>query len=101
MVVPLSSTTVQVGAAASPLPVLKMRPSLCATQTTLALPGAIAIALMLTAGVTAGLIAVHATVAALALLVRHRLRPPTSSRVGSLGSRINGAMKFALLPASA
>src|SRR5438045_9628108 len=68
-------------------------------ETTIALMGWLTGGTPLGAG---GLMAVQVGVAALTLVLRHKLIPPASIVFGSLGSRINGATKLALLrlPAS-
>ena len=44
---------------------------------------------------TGDLIAAQVGAAALTFVLRHRLTPPASMVFGSLGSRVNGAIKFA------
>src|SRR6266511_3010710 len=97
-----SSTFVQTGELANPLEVTKISPLLWPTQMTFEFPFATAIALMLFAGSfpVGGLIALHdgppSLFDFLALFVTQRDRAPARRRFGSLGSRMNGAMKFAV-----
>src|ERR1051325_5639635 len=82
----LLSTAAHVGEALVPLFVFHTSPLFCPTQITSEVPGATAIALMLS--LPGARIAVQVGVAARTLAHRHRLAPPASITAGLLGSRM-------------
>src|SRR5262249_32276561 len=89
---PLSSTTLQVGVAERPLLVLYTFPSFCATQMMSEFPGGTAIAFNWSD--PGARIAAHVAAVRTSLFTQSEA-PPASMRFGSLGSRMNGATKFA------
>src|SRR5689334_793567 len=99
------SFRVQVGLAAVPLAVAKTSPKLCPTQITSELPGATAMALIKSFVFAWPAFMIDQAgedgEPALTFVLRHSRRPPASIVLGLFGSRMNGAMKLAAVPASA
>src|SRR5581483_2889462 len=94
------STCVQIGETAVPFVVLNTSPLSWPTQMMSEFPPATAMALIGEATELGPLIDAHdgpvvAVFGVVASLVRQSDTPPARSRVGTFGSRMNGAMKFA------
>src|SRR5215471_3148399 len=94
------SFRVQSGLVPVPLMVIYTSPLLWPTQMMSELPGATAIALIKEVVLVPALMLVHVGVGSFTLTLRHRLLPPASIVLGLLGSRMNGAMKLALVGAA-